>query len=140
MRERVKYGWSKYMTYWCNLSRCIWIFDTFLRQMAFSMSLNALEKDKNYLAPINKQQTCAADHFENIKIRRFSFMTKTGKHWGKRRICSFWSFFSFISMFSKSHLLQRCQKASIWGNFRVKWMYNYKEEFKILWQKPSLPN
>ena len=42
-------------------------------------------------------------------------MTKSGKHCGKRRNCSFWAIFSFVTMFSKSCLLQRHQKASIWG-------------------------
>ena len=42
-------------------------------------------------------------------------MTKSGKHWGKRRNCSFWAISSFVPMFSKSCLLQRHQKASIWG-------------------------
>ena len=42
-------------------------------------------------------------------------MTKSGKHCGKRRNCSFWAISSFVTMFSKSRLLQRRQKASIWG-------------------------
>ena len=39
-------------------------------------------------------------------------MTWSGKHCGKRRNCSFWAIFSFVTMFSKS-----CQKASIWGKW-----------------------
>ena len=42
-------------------------------------------------------------------------MTKSGKHCGKRRNCSFWAIFPFVTMFSKSRLLQRHRKASIWG-------------------------
>ena len=42
-------------------------------------------------------------------------MTKTGKHCGKRRNCTFCAISSFVTMFSKSRLLQRHWKASIWG-------------------------
>ena len=42
-------------------------------------------------------------------------MNKSGKHCGKKRNCSFWAISSFVTMFSKSHLLQKRQKASIWG-------------------------
>ena len=42
-------------------------------------------------------------------------MTKSGKHCGKRRNCLFCAISSCVTMFSKSCLLQRCQKASIWG-------------------------
>ena len=42
-------------------------------------------------------------------------MTKSGKHCGKRRNCTFCAISSFVTMFSNSHLLQRRQKASIWG-------------------------
>ena len=42
-------------------------------------------------------------------------MTKSGKYCGKRRNCTFWAISSFVTMFSKSRLLQRRQKASIWG-------------------------
>ena len=42
-------------------------------------------------------------------------MTKSGKHCGKRRNCSFWAISSVVTMFSKSRLLQRRQKVSIWG-------------------------
>ena len=42
-------------------------------------------------------------------------MTKSGKHCGKRWNCTFCAISSFVTMFSKSRLLQRCQKASIWG-------------------------
>ena len=76
-------------------------------------------------------------------------MTKSGKHCGKRRNVSFWAIFSFVTMFSKSCLLQRRQKASIWGkglNMSVqkyenlyKWMYmyNYWIELKTFWQKEN---
>ena len=42
-------------------------------------------------------------------------MTKGGKHCGKWRNCTFCAISSFVNMFSKSRLLQRRQKASIWG-------------------------
>ena len=42
-------------------------------------------------------------------------MTKSGKHCGKKRNCLFWAISSFVTMFSNSPLLQRRQKASIWG-------------------------
>ena len=42
-------------------------------------------------------------------------MTKSGKHCGKMRNCTFCAISSFVTMFSKSHLLQRRQKAFIWG-------------------------
>ena len=42
-------------------------------------------------------------------------MTKSGKHCIKRRNCSFWAISSLVTMFSKSCLMQRRQKASIWG-------------------------
>ena len=42
-------------------------------------------------------------------------MTKSGRHCGKRRNCSFWAISFFVTMFSKSRLLQRRRKASIWG-------------------------
>ena len=40
---------------------------------------------------------------------------KSGKHCGKRRNCTFCAISSFVTMFSKSCLVQRRQKASIWG-------------------------
>ena len=42
-------------------------------------------------------------------------MTKSGKHCDKRRNCTFCAISSFDTMFSKSCLLQRRQKTSIWG-------------------------
>ena len=42
-------------------------------------------------------------------------MTKSGKHCGKRRNCTFRAISSFVTMFSKSRLLQRRQKASTLG-------------------------
>ena len=42
-------------------------------------------------------------------------MTKSGKHHGKRRNCTFCAILSFVTMFIKSHLLQRRPKAFIWG-------------------------
>ena len=41
-------------------------------------------------------------------------MTKSGKHCGKRRNCLSWAISSFVTMFSKSCLLQGRQKVSIW--------------------------
>ena len=42
-------------------------------------------------------------------------MTKSGKHCGKRRKCTFCAISSFVTMFSKSCLQQRRQKVFIWG-------------------------
>ena len=42
-------------------------------------------------------------------------MTKSGKHCGKRRNCTFCAISSFVTMFSKGRLLHRRQKVSIWG-------------------------
>ena len=42
-------------------------------------------------------------------------MTKSGKHCGKRRNCTFCAISSFVTMFSKRRLLQRRQKAFICG-------------------------
>ena len=42
-------------------------------------------------------------------------MTKSGKHCDKRRNCTFWAISFFVTMVSKSRLLQRRQKVSIWG-------------------------
>ena len=49
-------------------------------------------------------------------------MTKSGKHCGKRRNCTFSAISSFVTMFSKSRLLQRRQKASIWGKGLIKFL------------------
>ena len=46
----------------------------------------------------------------------------------KKRNCSFWAISSFNTMFSKSRLLQRRQKASIWGkglNFQIIILYYF---------------
>ena len=40
-------------------------------------------------------------------------MTMSGKHCVKRRNCAFWAISSFVTMFSKSRLLQTRQKAAI---------------------------
>ena len=40
---------------------------------------------------------------------------KVEKHCGRWRNCSFWAISSFVTMFSKSRLLQRREKAYIWG-------------------------
>ena len=50
------------------------------------------------------------------------------KHWSKRRNCSFWAISSFGIMFSKSWLLPRRQKASIW----LKCLINYTSWFRLL--------
>ena len=44
-------------------------------------------------------------------------MTKSGKHCVKRWNCTFCAIPSFVTMFSKSRLLQRRQEASIWGRW-----------------------
>ena len=56
-------------------------------------------------------------------------MTKSGKHCGKRRNCLFWAISSFVTMFSKSRLLQRRQKASIWGKGLKKLQTDWKSIF-----------
>ena len=51
-------------------------------------------------------------------------MTKSGKHCVKRRNCMFCAISSFVTMFSKSCLLQRRPKASIWGKgLNSKWLF-----------------
>ena len=52
---------------------------------------------------------------ENLYNWMDNLWLKEGKHCGKRRNCLFWAISSFVSMLSKSRLLQRHQKASIWG-------------------------
>ena len=48
--------------------------------------------------------------------RLWTYFVKTWKiSCGKRRNCTFCAISSFVTMFSNSHLLQRRQKASIWG-------------------------
>ena len=59
----------------------------------------------------------AADDFEHILPKnRISLIewTKSGKHCDKRRNYSFWAISSNVTLFSKSRLLQTCQKVSIW--------------------------
>ena len=53
-------------------------------------------------------------------------MTKSGKHCSKRRNCTFCAISSFVTMFSKSRLLQRRQNASIWGKGLIKVMFVYE--------------
>ena len=53
-------------------------------------------------------------------------MTKSGKHCGKRRNCLFWAISSFVTMFSKSRLLQR--------HFKI----YFGMELKTLCQKKKL--
>ena len=56
-------------------------------------------------------------------------MTKSGKHCGQRRNCSFWAISCFVTMISKSRLLQRRQKASIWGKgftfYQIRLLWNW---------------
>ena len=54
-------------------------------------------------------------NIENLHNWMDNLWQKRGKHCGKRRNCTFCAIFSFVTMFSKSRLLQRRQKASIWG-------------------------
>ena len=64
-------------------------------------------------------------------------MTKSGKHGGKRRNCTFCAISSFVTIFSKSRLLQRPQKASIWGKGLKARHDNNKShkdiDYQILW-------
>ena len=53
-------------------------------------------------------------------------MIKTGKHCVKMRNCMFCAISSFVTMFLKSCLLQRHQKASIWGKgLNLYWNINW---------------
>ena len=58
-------------------------------------------------------------------------MTKSGKHCGKRRNCSFRAISSFVTMFSKGRLLQGRQKASISGKGLNKVTIYMKKEGKM---------
>ena len=60
-------------------------------------------------------------------------VTKSGKHCGKRRNCLFWAIYSFVTMFSKSRLLQRCQKASIWGKGLINRMKILEKSWSPVW-------
>ena len=68
---------------------------TILQQMTFNMFCQKIENLYNWMD---------------------KSLTKSGKHCGKGRNCLFWAISYFVTMFSKSCLLQRCQKESIWGN------------------------
>ena len=59
-------------------------------------------------------------------------MTKSGKNCGKSRNCTFCAISSFVTMFSKSCLLQRRQKASIWGKGLIR-LINPFQHTKALW-------
>ena len=64
-------------------------------------------------------------------------MTKSGKHCGKRRNCTFCAISSFFTMFSKSCLLQRRQKACIWGKgLREMLADDFDSMFGKPWQIP----
>ena len=74
-------------------------------------------------------------------------MTKSGKHCGKRRNCTFCAISSFVTMFSKSRLLHRRQKASIWGKglrrcnrliLNMFSFYNENVRFKIMFYSNNL--
>ena len=58
-------------------------------------------------------------------------MTKSGKHGGKGRNCTCCAISSFGTMFSKRCLLQRRQKASIWGKGLNVW-YTQRSYCKLL--------
>ena len=63
-----------------------------------------------------------------LKIENhYNWMAKSGKHCGKRRNCSCWALSFFVTMFSKSRLLQRRQKASIWRKGLNITEYMFKE-------------
>ena len=64
-------------------------------------------------------------------------MTKSGKHCGKRRNCLFLNISSFVTLFSKSFLLQRSQKVSIWGkglNSLNVWTADLKTSIAKIWK------
>ena len=54
-------------------------------------------------------------HTRKISINEGTIMETSWKHFGKWRNCSFWAISPFANMFSKSRLLQRRQKVSIWA-------------------------
>ena len=72
-------------------------------------------------------------------------MTKSGKHCGKRRNCTFCAISYFVTMFSKSRLLQRCPKAFILGKGltnlkRTSMKRNWPRFRKSLFMKEKLLN
>ena len=64
-------------------------------------------------------------------------MTKSGKHCGKWRNCTFCAISSFVTMFSKSHLLQRRQKASIRGKGLTISFQVMSAEFLLVWRQTN---
>ena len=65
-------------------------------------------------------------NIENLHNWMVNLWQKVKKHCGKRRNCTFCAISSFVTMFSKRRLLQRCQKASIWGKGLIIYCnYNY---------------
>ena len=54
-------------------------------------------------------------NIENLHTWMDNLWQKVEEHCGKRRNCTFCAISSFVTMLSKSYLLQRRQKASIWG-------------------------
>ena len=61
-------------------------------------------------------------------------MTKSGKHCGKRRNCTFCAISSFVTMFSISRLLQRHPKAFIWGKGLISAWLNFFQHTNFLWR------
>ena len=120
-KEYVNSNWFLPLTCW-QPSR-VQLLLTFPR-----MILSIINKEQVYMY----SQTCAesfptynksaADDFESKHERVWkpplnesTIIEKSWKHGVKRKNCSFWAISSFVNMFSKSSLLQRHQKASIWG-------------------------
>ena len=65
---------------------------------------------------------------ENLYNSLVNIWLKVENIVAKGEIACFWAISSFVTMFSKSCLLQRRQKASIWGN-GVNSSYKWKQRF-----------
>ena len=58
-------------------------------------------------------------NMENLWKWKYNHYISSWKHGEKRRNCLFWSVSSIVAMSSKSHMMQRGQKASIWGKWLI---------------------
>ena len=69
------------------------------------------------LNPLPTYNKFTADDFENIRnfLNESTIFELSWKRGDKRRNWLFWAISSFVDMFSKSCLLQRHQKLSLWG-------------------------
>ena len=80
---------------------------------------NIMEKELNPFPHTTILQQTTLNLFcqniENLNNWMDNLWQKVEKHCGKRRNCTFCAISSFVTKFSKSRLLQRRLKASIWG-------------------------